>query len=144
MCLFYHIEKYYSHQDGVHESAQSRNSKFRVDISQITSTITNHFCLSWRINLSFYRSKWSKTHNTCQYYGRFLVLVECDLDFFLTLMNRYILELIQPWPASVFATNFCLVFIWSEQKIRLYRVSLGFEFCVIFSEFWVFFQDKGC
>ena len=71
-CVCYHIEKYY-YQDGVHESAQSRNSKFRIDISKIAPTITNHFCLSWRINLSFYRSKWSKTHNTCQYYGRFLV-----------------------------------------------------------------------
>lgn len=77
------------HQDGVHESAQSRNSKFRVDISKIAPTITNHFCLSWRINVSFYRSQWSKTYNTCQYYGKFLVLVKCDLDFFLTLMNRY-------------------------------------------------------
>ena len=87
-CVCYHIEKYY-YQDGVHESAQSRNSKFRVDISKITPTITNHFCLSWRINVSFYRSQWSKTYNTCQYYGKFLVLVKCDLDFFLTLMNRY-------------------------------------------------------
>ena len=144
MCLFYHIENYYSYQDGVHESAQSRNSKFRVDISKITPTITNHFCLSWRINLSFYRSKWSKTHNTCQYYGRFLVLVECDLDFFLTLMNRY---------TRAYSTLACISFCnqllfglhlnWTKNKVIDLVLDLSSMLFLVNFEYFFKIKDVG-